>query len=191
MRYNVETASPMFMLACIPSILRSIIYQCWMHTEIKMNQLFIDSDWLYEHIYISCVDVMFVYCLTKLYISLLSSPLEYSKVTQLKHINCNRIQWCPLESLIWVGHWGPWNNAFTSKPNRETVSYVGWWMMATNLNIVFLHRFGQPMAIEIDRNVNFNQLKVVLLKAMGCNHIEEVMSRVSCLHVYKDEIAGK
>ncbi|PIK45626.1 putative ubiquitin carboxyl-terminal hydrolase 43 [Apostichopus japonicus] len=44
-------------------------------------------------------------------------------------------------------------------------------------------RFGQPMAIEIDRNVNFNQLKVVLLKAMGCNHIEEVMSRGCSLRI--------
>ncbi|KAJ8037771.1 Ubiquitin carboxyl-terminal hydrolase 43 [Holothuria leucospilota] len=44
-------------------------------------------------------------------------------------------------------------------------------------------RFGQPMAIEIDRNVNFNQLKVVLLKAMGCHCIEEVMARNCSLRI--------
>ncbi|XP_072029895.1 ubiquitin carboxyl-terminal hydrolase 43-like [Amphiura filiformis] len=44
-------------------------------------------------------------------------------------------------------------------------------------------RFGQPLAFEVDRSVTHQQLKIVLLKAMGCSHVDQVLSRGPILRI--------
>ncbi|XP_033630148.1 ubiquitin carboxyl-terminal hydrolase 31-like [Asterias rubens] len=44
-------------------------------------------------------------------------------------------------------------------------------------------RFGHPIAIEVDRSITNQQLRIVILKAMGCSHVDQVLSKGPLLRV--------
>ncbi|XP_038068030.1 ubiquitin carboxyl-terminal hydrolase 31-like isoform X2 [Patiria miniata] len=44
-------------------------------------------------------------------------------------------------------------------------------------------RFGHPIAIEVDRSITNQQLRVVILKKMGCSHVDQVLTKGPLLRV--------
>ncbi|XP_063962106.1 ubiquitin carboxyl-terminal hydrolase 31-like [Lytechinus pictus] len=68
------------------------------------------------------------------------SMLQNSQVKPYLHVHCNR----PVEVITMV------------IINQQGTGRTG-------------KRFGQPMAIEVDRNVSHEQLTLIILKAMGCS----------------------
>ncbi|XP_071476699.1 ubiquitin carboxyl-terminal hydrolase 31-like [Diadema antillarum] len=74
------------------------------------------------------------------------SMLQNSQVKPYLHVHCSR----PIEVITMV------------VINQQGTGRSG-------------KRFGQPMAIEVDRSVSNNQLILVILRAMGCTHVEKIM----------------